>query len=81
MEARKENVSRKDKLNKIRSRKGPWSIGAVLVDGSESQIRREWMERKESEYIKLLRSSAVKTEEGDGGNWREKSSQGKVVSS
>lgn len=49
MEAREESVSRRDKLGKMRTEKGSWSIGAILVDGGESQIRSERMERKERE--------------------------------
>lgn len=48
MEAREESISRRNKLNKMRAENGPWSVRAVLVDGRESQMRSEWMMRKET---------------------------------
>lgn len=47
MEAREESISRRNKLNKMRAENGPWSVRDVLVDGHESQMRSEWMVRKE----------------------------------
>lgn len=47
MEAREESISRRNKLNKMRAENGPWSVRDVLVDGRESQMRSEWMMRKE----------------------------------